>query len=113
MLMKQLRVQTVEFTCHDRVLDRQMPQFRESSARFLSTIDRQQLAGRLGAKERANTPERSGQKLQESWEHPLRLGIGIFLRDAVIDEEAEHDSQLLTSGILQGKQSTDGFGGYF
>lgn len=46
MLMKQLRVHSIVFTGHDRVLDWQMAQFRESSARFLSTIDRQQPAGR-------------------------------------------------------------------
>lgn len=50
---------------------------------------------------------------REGEQHPLRLGIGILLRGAVVGEGAEHDSQMLTSGILQGQQSADDFGGDF
>lgn len=69
--------------------------------------------GDLGTKERANTLERSGHKLQEGGQHPLRLGICILLRGAVVGEGAEHVSHMLTSGILQGQQSADDFGGGF
>lgn len=69
--------------------------------------------GDFGTKGRANTVGRSGQKLQEGGQHPLRLGIGILLRGVVVGEGAEHDPQTLTSGILQGQQSLDDFGGDF
>lgn len=65
MLMKQLRVHPIEFAGHDRVLDWQLRSLERAVPASSRPLTDSSQRGDLGTIERANTPERSGQKLQE------------------------------------------------
>ena len=60
-------------------------------------------AGGLGGEEDADTPDYGGGELQAGGELPLEARAGMVFRDAVVEEEAEDDAELLAAGVLEGE----------
>lgn len=50
--------------------------------------------------------------MEEGWKHPLFVCVGVSLGNAVVDEEAQHDAELLTCRVLKGQEPTDLFRSY-
>lgn len=67
-------------------------------------------AGGLGGEEDADTPDYCRGELQTRRELPLEARASVVFCDAIVEEETEDDTELLTTGVLEGKQATNASG---
>lgn len=92
-----------EFSDDVGVVGREVAEATKDLEGFCAPGFGEEEAGGLGGEEDSDAPDYGGDELQTRGELPLEVRAGVVLCDAVVEEEAEDDAELLAAGVLEGE----------